>query len=216
MQVFNYTGVGTHNPLLFKGQLYYQASYPRSHRAEWLAAQVKMPKSHGLLNQFQKSEWEARGAYRMGCKQCCTSWILGSYVLPVFATDNVVSRTVGKVWSRERKDRVPGASCSFWRRTRQVHWSVASACSLACLMILFGRGHEAPLPKGITSEWLTKTSWVLNALCSMSYVFCMCLIYLVPLEFWVPLCLPYFICSSLFIYSKHISSIPYFLYSTIE
>lgn len=214
MQVFNYTGVGTHNPLLFKGRLYYQASYPRGHRAEWLAAQVKMPKLHGLLNQFQKSV-RGKGNTQDGVQAVLYFLILGPHVLPVFAADSVASSTVGKVWPREHEDRVPGASCSFWRGTRQVLWSVASARSLACLMILFGRGHEAPLPKDITSEWLTKTACVLNALCSMSYVFCMCLIYLVPLEFWVPLCLPYFICSSLFIYSKHFSSIPYFLYSIV-
>lgn len=151
----------------------------------------------------------------MGCKQCCTSWILGSYVLPVFAADNVVSSTVGKVWSRAHKDRgCLGQSCSFWRGMGQVHWPVASAHSLVHLMILFGRGHDGPLPKGITSEWLSKTSWVLNALHSMLYVFCVCLIYLVPLEFWVPLCLPYFICSSLLsIPNSKFHPSPIFLYS---
>ena len=71
--------------------------------------------------------------------------------------------------------RVPGAKLLFLKG----HRPVASACSLVHLMILFGRGHEGPLPKGITSEWLTKTSGVLNALRSMLYVFCVCLIYLV-------------------------------------
>lgn len=36
-------------------------TYPSGHRADRLTAQIKRPKSHGLLNQFQNAGREAKG-----------------------------------------------------------------------------------------------------------------------------------------------------------
>lgn len=77
---------------------------------------------------------------------------------------------------------------------------------------------------------LFKFSLMLNALCicSMSYIFYMCLIYLVPLESCVPFCpavsvhlfryMQAPLRSNLFIYSKHILyvlSIPFVFLSSV-
>lgn len=39
----------------------YIRHYPSGHRADRLTAQIKRPKSHGLLNQFQNAGREAKG-----------------------------------------------------------------------------------------------------------------------------------------------------------
>lgn len=125
------------------------------------------------------------------------------------AAGNVMTRTLAEVWSGGYKGRrCLGplhrlATCSLWKGTGAgtLHRSISSLVSPLDGFVWQKTGGTKRVSPG---SGLFKTSWVLNALCSMSHIVYECLVYLVPLESWVRLGLLNLICGN---YSKNMSFI---------